>query len=155
MRIVFVSDAVYPYNKGGKEKRLYELSTRLVNLGHDVHIYTMHWWRTPEKVRNENGVQLHAISHFHDLYRGDRRSISEGILFGLACLKLMFVRFDVLDVDHMPFFPIYSGWLVCLLRGKKLYGTWHEALTVREWVGYMGVGGYIASAIEQVSIRLP
>src|SRR5260221_7593843 len=109
MKVVFVSDAVYPYNKGGKEKRLYELSTRLVKLGHDVHIYTMHWWRSPEKVRTEQGVRLHAISRRHDLYHGTRRSISEGILFGLACLKLLTVAFDVLDVDHMPFFPVYSA----------------------------------------------
>jgi glycosyltransferase involved in cell wall biosynthesis len=41
-KIVFVSDAIYPYMKGGKEKRLHEITTRLARMGHDVHIYTMH-----------------------------------------------------------------------------------------------------------------
>ena len=27
MRIAYISDAIYPYNKGGKEKRLFEIST--------------------------------------------------------------------------------------------------------------------------------
>lgn len=155
MNIVFVSDAIYPYSKGGKEKRLYELSTRLAAMGHDVHIYTMHWWNSPERTRVEDGVKLHAISKLHAMYSGERRSIKEGVFFGLACLKLFAVKFDVLDVDHMPFFPIYSAWLVCLLRREKFYGTWHESLTRESWISYMGWAGIVAAAIEHVSIKLP
>lgn len=157
MKIVFVSDAVYPYNKGGKEKRLYELSTRLAKLGHDVHIYTMHWWGSPQRVRREHGVQLHAISRYHNMYHGDRRSIKEGVLFALSCLKLMFVEFDALDVDHMPFFPVLTAWLACIVtfRRKKFYGTWHEALSKQDWKAYMGKGGYIAAMIERISTKLP
>lgn len=155
MRIVFVSDAIYPYNKGGKEKRLHELSTRLVRLGHEVHIFTMHWWDSTEKTRIEDGVHLHAICKHYDLYSGNRRSIKEAVFFSLACLKLITVSFDILDVDHMPFFPIFTTWVVCKLRGKQLYGTWHEALSRSDWITYMGKGGYIAAFIEALSIRLP
>lgn len=152
-----VSDAIYPYNKGGKEKRMFELSTRLAKLGHDVHIYTMHWWKTPEKDRIENSVTLHAISPYYDMYHGDRRSIKEGIMFALHCFKLFNVKFDVLDVDHMPFFPIISAWIVCVLTGRrrKFYGTWHEALSAKDWTGYMGKSGYIASIIEHICTKLP
>jgi glycosyltransferase involved in cell wall biosynthesis len=152
--IAFVSDAIYPYNKGGKEKRLFELSTRLAAMGHEVHIYCMKWWDGP-KDRTEHGVQLHAISKLYPLYKGDRRSIKEGIFFGTACLRLINKKFDVLDVDHMPFFPIFSAWFVCVLRGKKLNGTWHEALKRKEWTEYMGIMGNIAALIERLSVRLP
>lgn len=155
MIISYISDSIYPYNKGGKEKRLFEIATRLAKMGHDVHIYTMHWWSGPEKIRIEHGVTLHAISKHYPMYIGDKRSIKEGVLFGLACFRLLNIKTDVIDVDHMPFFPIFSAWLVCLLRGKKMYGTWHEALTTEEWTRYMGVGGHIASLIERVSIKLP
>jgi glycosyltransferase involved in cell wall biosynthesis len=155
MKIVYVSDAIYPYNKGGKEKRLYELSTRLAQSGHDVHIYTMHWWPSIETTSTEDGVQLHAICKLYPLYSGDKRSVKEGLLFGFACLRLMSVQFDVLDVDHMPFFPIYSAWIVCWLRGRRFYGTWHEALSRSEWISYMGQAGNIAAAIERISVRLP
>lgn len=154
-KIVYVSDAVYPYNKGGKEKRLYELTTHLAEMGHDVHIYTMHWWKSAEKSRIEDGVTLHAIGKYHNMYKGDKRSIKEGMLFGAACFRLFNVKFDVLDVDHMPFFPIFSSWIVCKLRGKKLYGTWHEALTTQDWTDYMGKSGYIAALIERISVKLP
>lgn len=154
-KIVFVSDSVYPYMKGGKEKRLHEITKRLAAMGHDVHIYTMHWWPGPDRVLYEDGVYLHALCKCHEMYHGDRRTIKEGILFGLACFKLFRVRFDVLDVDQMPFFPIFSTWVVCLLRGRKQYATWHEALTHKEWIGYMGSKGIIASLVEHVSVRLP
>ncbi len=154
-KIVFVSDAIYPYMKGGKEKRLHEITKRLAAMGHDVHIYTMQWWPGPDRTTLEGGVYLHAICKRHEMYHGDRRTIKEAVLFGLACFKLLRVRFDVLDVDHMPFFPIFSTWAVCLLRGRKLYATWHEALSRKEWVGYMGSSGVIAALIERLSIRLP
>lgn len=157
MNITFVSDAIYPYNKGGKEKRLYELSVRLAAMGHDVHIYTMHWWSSPELERVEDGVTLHAISKLYPMYKGDIRSLRQGVFFGLACFKLLRVRFEILDVDHMPFFPIYSCWIVCKLRGRKLYGTWHEALSLQDWKDYMGSGvkAWVAFVIERVSIKLP
>lgn len=157
MKIIFVSDAVFPYMKGGKEKRLYEISTRLSKMGHDVHVYTMHWWDTPEKTKVENGIILHAISKRYDMYYENRRSIKEGVLFGVSCLKLFGTKFDIIDVDHMPFFPILAVWFVCVVTGRKnkFYGTWHEALTKEEWVNYMGKMGMIASFIENICIHLP
>ncbi|HVQ44326.1 MAG TPA: glycosyltransferase [Candidatus Saccharimonadia bacterium] len=154
-KIVFVSDAIYPYMKGGKEKRLHEITKRLALMGYDVHIYTMHWWNEPAKTRMEFGVHLHALSKYYEMYHGDRRTIREGIGFGLACFKLFRVQFDVLDVDHMPFFPIFTAWIVCTLRGRNLSATWHEALTYQEWVNYMGMGGFVAAGVERLSIRLP
>jgi glycosyltransferase involved in cell wall biosynthesis len=155
MKIVFVSDAIYPYNKGGKEKRLFEISKRLAIDGHEVHIYTMHWWHAAEQTRIEHGITLHAICKKYDMYNGDRRSIKEGLFFAWACLKLIRVSFDVIDVDHMPFFPLFSTWIVCKLRGKKLHATWHEALSYQDWVDYMGKPGFIAFIIERLSTKLP
>ncbi len=155
MKIAYVSDSIYPYNKGGKEKRLYELSTRIAKQGHDVHIYTMHWWKSPDKIISQDGLTLHAISKKYDMYSGDRRSIKQGIFFGIACFKMFKEKFDVIDVDHMPFFPLYSIRIVCILRRKKMYGTWHEALSKQDWISYMGKLGIIAYYIEKISTKLP
>ncbi len=155
MRIIYVSDAIYPYNKGGKEKRLYDVTTRLAAQGHEIHIYCMKWWTGPENHRVEKGVHLHAISPLYPLYDGDRRSIKQGILFGLHCLKLLFVRFDVIDVDSMPFFPILFTRIVCWLRFKWMYATWHEVWGLEYWNKYLGDRGGIAFAIELLSAHLP
>src|SRR5437667_5889404 len=89
LKIALVSDAIYPYNKGGKEKRIYEISTRLAKAGHEVHIYCMKWWKGKSNQRIENGVYLHAISPLYPLYSGQRRSIRQALLFSLACFKLI------------------------------------------------------------------
>src|SRR6185369_842907 len=102
MKIAIVSDAIYPYNKGGKEKRIFEISTRLVKKGHTVTIYTMHWWKGKEITRVENGVRLHGISPLYPLYSEERRSIRQAVLFALFCFKLINKDFDVIDADHMP-----------------------------------------------------
>lgn len=155
MRIAIVSDAVYPYHKGGKERRFFEISTRLAKKGHDVHIYCMKWWKTPEKVRFENGVYLHGIAPYFPLYSGKRRSIREGVIFGFFCLKLIFEKWDVIEVDHMPYFPLFFTKVVCLLKGKKMYATWNEVWGRDYWIKYMGKPGYISALIEWFSIFLP
>ena len=38
MKIAYVYDAVYPWVKGGAEKRIYEISKRSVERGHEVHL---------------------------------------------------------------------------------------------------------------------
>lgn len=38
MKIAFVYDAVYPWVKGGAERRIHELGKRLSAKGHEVHI---------------------------------------------------------------------------------------------------------------------
>ena len=154
MRIAFVSDAILPYNKGGKEKRLFDLSTRLAEKGFDVHLYTMKWWKGPN-VKKENGVTLHALCRLYPLYSGKRRSIKEGIIFGLACLSLLTEDWDVVEVDHMPFFPLFSVKLVCLLKGKKMIATWHEVWGREYWKEYLGGKGDIAYFIERLSVLIP
>jgi len=39
MKIAYIYDAVYPWIKGGAEKRIYEIGKRLADKGHEVHWY--------------------------------------------------------------------------------------------------------------------
>ena len=151
-RIGFVSDGVYPFNKGGKERRLWEITRRLQKSGIDVHIYTMKWWTGPRTLDLE-GVRLHAICKQRPLYQGERRSITQAIIFGLATLKLIVARFDVLDVDHMPYFPVFTARIVCALRRKRMVVTWHEVWGNEYWRSYLGRLAPISAAIEWLAAR--
>jgi len=153
-KIAFVSDAVYPFNVGGKEKRLYEIAKRLVRDGRQIHIYTMKWW-DGEKELKRDGITYHAISRLRPLYVKERRSIKEGIIFSLACFKLFFKSFDIIDVDSMPFFPLFSMRLVCWLKRKKLYATWHEVWGQDYWREYLGAFGYLGYLIEKMATKIP
>lgn len=155
LKILIVSDAIYPYNKGGKEKRIFEITTRLVRLGHEVHIYCMKWWKEPVNEKVEYGVHLHAISPLYSLYSGKKRSILQAILFSLSCLKLMKENFDVIEVDHMPHLVLFSTKIVAFLKRKKLIATWNEVWGREYWKEYLGILGNIAYCIEWITARLP
>src|ERR1700677_1781114 len=101
-KIAVVSDSVYPFNKGGKEKRIYDITTRLAAEGYDVTVYCMKWWEGDERQIERDGVKLCAISPYYPLYAGNRRSMKEAVFFALHCLSLLGKHFDIIEVDHMP-----------------------------------------------------
>jgi len=153
-KIAIISDAVYPFSKGGKEKRIYDITTRLAREGHDVTIYCMQWWKG-QKTIVQNGVTLHAISPYYPLYAGNRRSIKEAAFFALHCFKLINKNFDVVDVDHMPHPVLFSMKIVCVLRRKKMIATWHEVWGKEYWKTYLKTGGTFAYWVEKISAQLP
>ena len=151
--VALVSDAIFPYHRGGKETRYHEVARRLTRHA-DVHVYTMNWW-DGEPVRRENGVELRAISPHLPLYAGERRSIKQAVVFALACLKLLGRRYDVIWADHMPYFQLFTLRLVAALRRKRLFATWHEYWGPDYWRRYLGAAGRIGWWIERASMRLP
>ena len=156
LQIAIVSDAVLPFHNGGKEARIDHLSKALVSAGHDVHIYTMKWWDDPSKTYSHAGMTYHALCRMYPLYSGKRRSFKEGIFFGLACLKMAFYKYDVLEADHMPYFPLFSIKLVHLFRRKPFFATWHEAVGLKAWQGYIGrAAGTVAYVLERLALKMP
>jgi L-malate glycosyltransferase len=155
MKIAIVSDAIYPYNKGGKEKRIFEISTRLAEKGHEVTIYCMKWWKGKQNAITENGVTLRAISPLYSLYSGERRSIKQALLFALSCFKLLRADFDIIEADHMPHLVLFPLKIVALFKRKKLFVTWSEVWGRKYWVNYIGIMGNLAYLIELVTSKLP
>ncbi len=155
-RLAIVSDAIYPFTRGGKELRIHALSNQLAQGGLDVHIYTMRWWDGPN-IRRQDGVTLHAICPRLSLYtKSGRRSIWQGIAFAAASLKLLTAKFDILEVDHMPIIPLFSLRLVASIRRQPLYGVWHEVWGAPLWQKYLPQPlAQIATLLEKWSVHLP
>ena len=153
MEIAFLSDSVYPFNKGGKETRSYELSTRLAKKGFDVDFYTMKFWRG-KSTKKLDGVNFEGICFERPLYSGKGRSIWQAITFGLSSFKLFNKDFDVMDADHMVYFHLFPAWIICKLRRKKFIVTWHEVWGREYWEEYMGKKGYVGYLIEKLSSKL-
>lgn len=151
--VALVTDAIFPYHRGGKEMRYHELARRLARHA-DVHVYTMHWWDGP-RVCREGPVTFHAICPRLPLYRGERRSIVQALMFALMCLRLLWRRFDVIDADHMPYIQLFPLWLVTRLRRKRLVVTWNECWGPEYWSSYLGRAGRIGWWFERASMHLP
>lgn len=155
MKIAIVYDAVYPQVKGGAERRYYELALRLAANGHEVHWYGMHSWDGP-RVQTRDGVTYHGVCRARPLYvAGGRRSILQALIFGLACLRLIRRRFDIIDCCGFPYFSLFSARLAVAMRGGHLVSTWHEVWGADYWNTYLGRLGFAGAAVERLAARVP
>jgi len=152
-RVALVSDAIYPYFRGGKEVRYYEVARRLARRA-DVSVCTMKWWDGPAKV-TDNEITFRAVSPQFQMYVGGRRSYREAILFAIGCLGLLWLPFDVLEADQFPYFHILSLRLITWLRRKRLVVTWHEVWGRSYWHEYAGKAGTVAWFVEWLAMRVP
>ena len=154
LRVVAVSDSIYPYHKGGKELRYHELLNRLPARGIEVDLFTMRWWHDAPPA---GLVRLHAIAPKLEMYANGRRTIWQALRFALSCLRLLFSpRPSVIEVDHMPYLQLFPLRLVAWRHRVPLVVTWHEVWGFDGWHRYLGrVGGAIAVLIEKSAMRLP
>lgn len=155
MKIAIVYDAVYPYSYGGGERRYYEFAMRLARSGHEVHWYGMYWWSGP-RVMEKDGVIYHGVCPKLPLYtKNGRRSIFQALVFGLAVIRLLLERFDVVDCCGFPYFSTFVARLAVTVRGGRLVSTWHEVWGREYWVSYLGWLGYIGHLVELAAARVP
>lgn len=150
-------DAIYPYNVGGADKRLWELARKLAENGeHEVHIYGMKWWQGPDTIVTDN-VHLHGVCKVRELYNEDGvRSIKEALVFSLkVLLPLLKADYDVIDCNQFPYLPCFSGKIASIIKRKPLVITWLEVWDVY-WRSYLGtIGGSVGRMIERLTMRLP
>ncbi|MCE7700269.1 MAG: glycosyltransferase family 4 protein, partial [Methanobacterium paludis] len=140
MKIAFVYDGVYPWITGGIEKRLHELSRKLVERGHEVHWYGVGWWWT-DKDHDDielDGVHIHGVCKPLNLYTHGKRSIKEAIYFALNLFPvLMKEKFDIVDCQNFPFLSCFTAKLHSLTGKSTMIVTWHEVWN-NYWYEYLG-----------------
>lgn len=155
MRIAFVYDAVYPWIKGGAEKRIYEIAKRLAER-HDVHWFGVGWWTGNGRsaVVEKDGIIMHSVCNPVQLYVDGRRSISEAVYFACKLVpKLVKEDFDVIDCQEFPYFPCFSVKVHSLLRRSKFVITWHEVWS-DYWFGYLDRKGIFGYLVERITAKL-
>ncbi|ADZ09559.1 glycosyl transferase group 1 [Methanobacterium lacus] len=156
MKIAFIYDAAYPWVKGGAERRIYELSTRLVKQGHEVHWYSLAWWREERKLMDieMDGIKLHGVSKPKPLYTEDRRSIKEAIFFSLHLINpIMKEKFDVVDCQGFPFFSSFVCKFHQAIGRSKMVITLHEVWG-DYWYEYLGRAGIFGKLVERSMLAL-
>ena len=126
MKIAIVHDGLYPYFKGGIERRNYELATRL-SARHEVHYITWRHWGAASSAPHE-GFTVHGVGAPRPFYGEDgKRTVGEAAAFALRLLPaLRKERYDVIDCSATPYLPLYSCWLAARAMRTPLIATWHE-----------------------------
>lgn len=156
MNIGYVTNVPYPFVKGGAQKRVYEVATRLANRGHDVTIYSRHSWNGgSEEVFD--GVIHRAVADARDLYVNDRRSIYEPIDFSVRVLPELRKHIsdhDVVTCAHQGYFPILGSKLGTVGSGTPLVTIWQEVWDDywKEYLGHLGIFGRFT---ENITARIP
>jgi len=143
VKIAFVYDAVYPWIKGGVEKRIFEMGRRLAAEGNEVYWFGIGWWGDRET--EHFGIRLIPCYKPVNLYSKGRRKISEAILFAASLKrKANLNEFDVVDCQVFPYFPaLFSS------HHHNLVLTWHE-FWGDYWKEYLGILGYFGMAVERI-----
>ncbi|MBO8180429.1 MAG: glycosyltransferase family 4 protein [Archaeoglobus sp.] len=142
MKIAFIYDAVYPWIKGGVEKRIFEMGRRLAAEGNEVYWFGISWWGDREI--EHSGIRLIPCYKPVELYSKGRRKISEAILFAASVKrKANFNKFDVVDCQVFPYFP------ALFISHQNLVLTWHE-FWGDYWKEYLGHLGYFGKAVERI-----
>ena len=153
MKIAYVYDVIYPYVKGGAEKRIWEISKRLARKGHEVHIFGMKFW-DGGAVFTKDDVYLHGVCEPKELYVEGRRSIKEAIYYARKLIRpLLKEDNEVIDCQAFPYFPCCSAKLCSTLKRTPLVITWHEVWD-DYWYEYLGKKGLFGQVIERMTTRL-
>lgn len=155
MRIALVYDALYPDAKGGVEKRVWELASRLAAQGHDVHLLVPKSWAGADRITHD-GVTLRGVSPRRDLYtRGGRRAILPAIGHAVGVFRLLRrERFDVVDCQIPAHLAAIAARAGCRGSTTNLLITWHEAWD-HDWIEEMGLLGHVGRLVERLVARLP
>ncbi len=156
MNVAFVSNVVFPFVKGGAEKRIHEIGTRLAAEGHDVTVYGRHYWDGP-RVMDYEGITLYGVAPERDLYADERRSITEAIDFSARLLPKL--RKNVGDHDIMvtslfPYFPVLGSKLASVGTDTPLITTWHE-VWLDYWNEYLGHLAPFGKTVERLTAKTP
>ncbi len=168
MKIAFVYDRIYPYHRGGGEKRAWELARCLATQGHDVSIIGPQMWPGSPELLQE-GVHLIGVSqspHPSSPSQGSARGLGEifGFIFGLW-KHLLQHDYQIVECSNFPYLTCVIARLCQMhrsllkkihrdfsptARGFTLIIYWHE---VRGWTGWWNhrrVLGLLAAILERI-----
>ncbi|HNX11020.1 MAG TPA: glycosyltransferase family 4 protein [bacterium] len=142
MKIALIGQKGIPLNQGGGvEKHVENLAVRLVELGHEVLVYTRHNY-TDKRIKEYKGVK---VINLPSIPTKNLDAISHTFL---ACLDVIFRKVDVVHFHSIG--PSSLLWLVKLFKPRTpVVATFHSQCYFNEKWGrfakwYLRLGEYMA-----------
>ncbi len=148
MKLAMVHDQIYPFFKGGVEKRMWDYARELGSRGHEVHIIGTKKWEGPDALVDGNVVLSGIRSRANPHTSRGRRSIWQAVTFALGLARrISRERFDIIDVHSTAPLACLTVLLIARIRRIPVVVTWIEVWG-SYWREYMGPFGYAGQAIE-------
>jgi L-malate glycosyltransferase len=154
VKIAFVYDLVYPYSKGGVEKRIWDLAHLLSARGHDVDIVGIHSWDGPAETVLD-GIRFRGVAGQTGIHtRTGRRSIAQAMKFAFSSGRaLAGSHYDIVEVQAMAPLSCLGALAICRVTGAAPVVAWYEVWR-DYWNDYLGTLGYLGQLIEWLVAKL-
>ncbi|MBW2970795.1 glycosyltransferase family 4 protein [Candidatus Woesearchaeota archaeon] len=120
MRICVVTEFCVPYYNGGGEIRYHEITKRLAERGHEVHLVCCRFKGAP-KEETVDGVHIHHIGPV--IADPPNRSIWNFLHYILACLFYLLYRLEYDIIDANTYIPLFPAVLAGKLKHKPVLAT--------------------------------
>lgn len=154
MKIAIIYDVIYPFVKGGAEKRIYKLARHL-GRNHQVHLFGMKYWSGPDEIQFENFF-LHGVCSARNLYNswGERNFFEPLYFSGHLFWTLKNFDFDLIDCQNFPYFPSWVAAFWAWRKKRPLVLTWLEVWD-KYWFRHLGFfKGLVGYLVEKITGRL-
>lgn len=158
MTILLVYDTLYPYAKGGGEKRLYEIALQLVQKGHRVIWLCSKNWDHDEAEFIHNGIHVIGLSPVGNRSgKALRRGLSGALRFALLVWKynLSKERIDLIWAGQTPWVHILALSMNMARHQQKipiLIDCWE--VWEKYWYEYYGYAiGSIGRIVERLLLK--
>lgn len=145
MKIALIGQKGIPLNHGGGvEKHVENLAVRLVELGHEVLVYTRHNY-TDKRLKEYKGVKIISLPSINS------KNLDAITHTFLACIDVIFRKVDVVHFHSIG--PSSLLWLVRLFRPKTpVLATFHSQCYFNEKWGrfakwYLRLGEFMACRV--------
>lgn len=148
LKIAFIGEVFYPHI-GGAENRLYEVAKRLVDIGYDVHVYTIKFDDYP-KEEEIDGINVHRVSQLVEKKYFQRERRFSGIIKFALSIRKRLKKDDGFSIYHFDEFPLLHTFLsqkIVKEKGGRCISTWHEVL--RDYYKQVGIRASFAPYIEK------
>lgn len=137
MKIAMIGQKGAPAAWGGVEKHVEELSTRLVQAGHQVTIYCRRWYAL-KTTSNYNGVALRFIPSIHTKHLD---TITHTLF---STINALFQNYDIIHYHGVG--PALLSWIPRLFKPRakvvvtfhcldRLHGKWGGLARLALWLG--------------------
>ncbi len=154
MKIAYVFDVLYPWVRGGVQKRIYEIGRRLAKEEHEIHIFGLQWWNG-DTVYQQEGMWLHGIYSAQKFYlQNGVRNTRTTVGFSISLIKELFkYKFDLVECQSTPYLPAFVCWFYSRLTRIPLVIYWIEVMAKR-WKEFLGCWIWVGNIIEWLCARL-